>query len=83
MRRHRPQVALETIEVSLFGPTTQEERNAACLQAVDDFNAVFILNSSGFQGAATLCIVEENETIFISTQGQPDEFMDRSVKAGS
>ena len=59
-------------------PTTQEERNAACLQAVDDFDAVFILNSSGFQGSATLCIVEENETMFISTQGQPDEFMERS-----
>lgn len=71
-------LSLETIEVSLFGPTTQEERNAACLQAVDDFNAVFILNSSGFQGSATLCIVEENETMFISTQGQSDEFMERS-----
>lgn len=72
------QVVLETIEVSLFGPTTQEERNAACLEATEDFNAAMIVNSSGFQGSATLCIVEEKETIFISTQGQPDEFMERS-----
>ena len=46
-------LSLETIEVSLFGPTTQEERNAACLEAVDDFDAVFILNSSGFQGSVS------------------------------
>ncbi|MEO0495207.1 MAG: hypothetical protein AAF081_17510 [Actinomycetota bacterium] len=72
------QINLETIEVSLFGATTQEERNAACLQATEDFDAVAIVNSSGFQGSATLCIVEEKETIFVSTQGQPDEFMERS-----
>ncbi|MEM8707115.1 MAG: hypothetical protein AAGE98_11710 [Actinomycetota bacterium] len=72
------QVNLETIEVSLFGPTTQEERNAACLEATEDFDAVAIVNSSGFQGSATLCIVEEKETIFVSTQGQSQEFMDRS-----
>lgn len=71
-------IALETIEVSLFGPTTQDERNAACLQAVEDLDAVMIVNSSGFQGSATLCIVEEKQTMFISTQGQPDEFMERS-----
>ncbi|MEM9465798.1 MAG: hypothetical protein AAGA90_10520 [Actinomycetota bacterium] len=68
---------LDTIEVSLFGPTTQDERNAACLEATEDNNAVMILNSSGFQGSAVLCIVEEKETIFLSTQGQPDDFMER------
>ncbi len=71
------QVALELIEVPLFGPTTETERNEACLKATDDLNAVMILNSSGFQGAATVCIVEAKETIFISTQGQPQDFMDR------
>ncbi len=71
-------IDLRTIEVPLFGPTTQTDRNAACLQATEDFDAVMIVNSSGFQGSATLCIVEEKETIFVSTQGQPDEFMERS-----
>ena len=55
--------------------TTQTERNAACLQAAEDNNAVMILNSSGFQGSAVLCIVEEKETMFVSTQGQSNEFM--------
>ena len=68
---------LDTIEVALFGPTTQTERNAACLQATEDNNAVMILNSSGFQGSAVLCIVEEKETMFVSTQGQSNEFMER------
>ncbi|NDH24597.1 MAG: hypothetical protein EBY49_11805, partial [Actinobacteria bacterium] len=71
------EVVLETIEVSLFGPTTETERNEACLRATEDLNAVMIVNSSGFQGAATVCIVEAKETIFISTQGQPQDFMDR------
>ena len=70
-------IELDTIEVALFGPTTQDERNAACLEATEDNDAVMILNSSGFQGSAVLCIVEEKETMFISTQGQPDEFMER------
>lgn len=68
---------LDTIEVALFGPTTQTERNAACLEATEDFNAVMILNSSGFQGSAVLCIVEEQQTMFVSTQGQSDDFMAR------
>ncbi|MCH1450530.1 MAG: hypothetical protein L7U66_01895 [Acidimicrobiales bacterium] len=72
------EIVLETIEVSLFGPTVETERNEACLKATEDLNAVMILNSSGFQGSATVCIVEAKETIFISTQGQPQDFMDRS-----
>ena len=43
------QVALELIEVPLFGPTTETERNEACLKATEDLNAVMILNSSGFK----------------------------------
>ena len=62
----------------MFGPTVETERNEACLKATEDLNAVMILNSSGFQGSATVCIVEAKETIFISTQGQPQDFMDRS-----
>ena len=35
------------------------------------------MNSTGFQGTASLCIAEEHETAFISTQGQSAEFMER------
>jgi len=72
------QIDLHLIEVPLFGPTVETDRNAACVEAIEDENAVIIVNSSGFQGSATLCMVEEKDTIFISTQGQTDEFMQRS-----
>ena len=53
-------------------------RNAACLAMTEDHKSVIVMNSTGFQGTANLCLVEEQETIFISTQGQTEEFMDRS-----
>jgi hypothetical protein len=71
-------IDLHMIEVPLFGPTVETDRNAACVEAIEDENAVIIVNSSGFQGSATLCITEEHDTLFISTQGQTDEFMERS-----
>jgi len=71
-------IDLTTIEVPLFGPTVETDRNAACLEATEDHDAVIVVNSSGFQGAATVCITEEKETIFISTQGQTEEFMQRA-----
>lgn len=53
-------------------------RNAACLAMTEDHQSVIVMNSTGFQGSANLCLVEAQETIFISTQGQPEEFMERS-----
>ena len=35
------------------------------------------MNSTGFQGTASLCIADDHETVFISTQGQSAEFMER------
>ena len=70
-------IELHTIELEVLGATVDEDRNAACIQAIEDYEGVILLNSSGFQGSANLCIVEENETAFISTQGQSEEFMSR------
>ena len=67
-----------TLEVPVLGDTVDEDRNAACIEAIEDLDAVIVVNSSGFQGSATLCIVEEHETAFINVQPQPDEFMERS-----
>ncbi len=70
-------IDLRTIEYSPMGATVDADRNAACIQATEDFNGVILLNSSGLQGSANLCIVEDHQTAFISTQGQSEEFMKR------
>ena len=70
-------IEMHTIELEVLGATVDEDRNAACIQAVEDHEGVILLNSSGFQGSANLCIVEEKQTAFISTQGQSEEFMSR------
>ncbi len=64
-------------EAVVLGADVDASRNAACLAMTEDFNAVIVMNSTGFQGTANLCLVEEQETIFISTQGQTEEFMNR------
>lgn len=68
---------IRTIEFSPAGATVEAERNAACIQATEDYNGVILLNSSGLQGSANLCIVEDHQTAFISTQGQTEEYMAR------
>ena len=70
-------IELHTVEVPLIGATVDADRNAACIRAVEDHHGVILLNSSGFQGSANLCIVEQHETAFISVQGQSEEFMRR------
>ena len=70
-------IDLHTIHVDVLGDQLDEIRNAACIEAIEDNDAVIIVNSSGFQGSATLCIVEEHETAFVTVQPQPEEFMER------
>lgn len=70
-------IDLRTIEYTVMGATVDADRNAACIQATEDYNGVILLNSSGLQGSANLCIVEDHQTAFISTQGQSEEFMAR------
>ena len=65
-------------EAEVFGSDVDANRNAACLAMTEDHKSVIVMNSTGFQGTANLCLVEEQETIFISTQGQSEEFMNRS-----
>ena len=69
-------IEMHTIDVPVIF-AVDEDRNAACVQATEDLDGVILLNSSGFQGSANLCIVEEHETAFISTQGQSEEYMQR------
>ena len=64
-------------EAEVLGSDVDGSRNAACLAMTEDHKSVIVMNSTGFQGTANLCLVEEQETIFISTQGQTEEFMAR------
>ena len=70
-------IELHTIDLAVFGDTVEEEQNAACIQAIEDLDGVVLVNSSGFGGSANLCIAEQHETAFISSQSQAEEFMDR------
>ena len=70
-------IEMHTIEIPVLGATIDEDRNAACIEAIEDLGGVILLNSSGLQGSVNLCITEEHETAFISTQGQSEEFMAR------
>ena len=70
-------IDLHTIHVDVLGDLVDEVRNAACIEAIEDHDGVILLNSSGFQGSANLCIVEANETAFITVQPQSEEFIQR------
>lgn len=68
---------LSLVEVPGNAQDLDSLRNAACIEATEDRNAVVVLNSSGFQGSANLCLVEEHYSAFISTQGQLSEYVER------
>lgn len=68
---------LSLVEVPGNAPDLDALRNAACIGATEDRDAVIVLNSSGFQGSASLCLVEDHYSAFISTQGQRQEWVDR------
>ena len=70
-------IDLKLIETPAFGDNINELRNIACSEATEDHDAVVVMNSTGFQGTANLCIVEEHKTAFISTQGQSADYVNR------
>ncbi len=75
-------IDLQTVEVDALGGEGADIdalRNAACIEATEDVPGVIVMNSSGFQGSANLCLVEEAGVAFISTQGQTEEYMVRGA----
>ena len=70
-------IDLRLVEVPATGSDVDAQRNAACIKSTEDFNGVFVLNSTGFQGSANLCLVEEHYAAFISTQSQVAEWVER------
>ena len=70
-------IELHTLEHDPVSPDVDTDQNADCIEAIEDLHGVILLNTSGFQGTATLCIVEDHETAFITVQPQSEEFMRR------
>ena len=66
------------VEADVFGPDVDVSRNAACLAMTEDFDAVIVMNSSGFGGTAVLCLTEEQRTVYIGIGGPPEEFVARA-----
>ena len=71
-------LVMHTLEHDPVSPEVDAEQNADCIEAIEDLHGVILLNSSGFQGTATLCIVEDHETAFLTVQPQSEEFIRRS-----
>ena len=71
-------IELRTIEVDVLSTTVDDDNNAACIKAIEDYEGVILVNSSGFRGSANLCIAEAHETAFVAVQSQTAEFMERA-----
>jgi hypothetical protein len=66
-------VDMKLVEVPPTSANIDADRRNACIQATEDLKAPIVLNSSGFQGSALLCITEEHDTIlYTSTSGEED-----------
>ena len=70
-------LVMHTLEHDPVSPEVDTDQNADCIEAIEDLHGVILLNTSGFQGTATLCIVEDHETAFLTVQPQPEEFIRR------
>ena len=70
-------LVMHTLEHDPVSPEVDADQNADCIEAIEDLHGVMLMNTSGFQGTATLCIVEDHETAFLTVQPQPEEFIRR------
>ena len=66
-------------EYDPLNPDVEQARIATCIEATEDRDSVIVLNSTGFQGAALLCIAEEHDTAIMTTQGLPLDFYQRGA----
>ncbi|WP_419919584.1 hypothetical protein [Candidatus Poriferisocius sp.] len=74
-------IDLQLVEVSALGGGGEDIdtlRNQACIEATEDRNAVIVVNSTGFQGSATLCLADDHDTLFLTTQGNPRHFHEQA-----
>ncbi|MCY3785476.1 MAG: ABC transporter substrate-binding protein, partial [bacterium] len=68
---------VEVAALGVGGTDIDTLRNAACIEATEDHEAVVLLNTTSFQGTAQLCITEEHYAALIGHQALPEEYVRR------
>ena len=68
---------VEVAALGVGGTDIDTLRNAACIEATEDHEAVVLLNSTSFQGTAQLCVTEEHDSALITHQALPEEYVRR------
>ena len=68
---------VEVAALGVGGVDIDTLRNAACIEATEDHEAVILVNSTSFQGTAQLCVAEEHDSALITHQALPDEYVRR------
>lgn len=71
------QISMTESSYDPLNPDVEQARTTNCIEATEDNDAAVVLNSTGFQGAATLCVAVDNNTPLLTTQGLSDDFMAR------
>ena len=74
------QIDLRLVEVAglgVGGIDIDTLRNAACIEATEEHEAVILVNSTSFQGTAMLCVTEEHDSALIGHQALPAEYVQR------
>ncbi len=73
------QISMTESSYDPLNSDVEQARISNCITATEDNQAAVVLNSTGFQGTATLCVAEEHNTPLLTTQGLGDEFMTRGA----
>ncbi len=68
---------VEVAALGVGGVDIDTLRNAACIEATEEHEAVILVNSTSFQGTAQLCVTEEHEAALIGHQALPAEYIQR------
>ena len=68
---------VEVAALGVGGVDIDTLRNAACIKATEEHEAVILLNSTSFQGTAQLCVTEEHDAALIGHQALPAEYIQR------
>ena len=70
---------VEVAALGVGGTDIDTLRNAACIEATEDYQAVILVNSTSFQGTAQLCVTEEHDSALITHQALPEEYVQRGA----
>ncbi len=68
---------VEVAALGVGGTDIDTLRNAACIEATEEHEAVILVNSTSFQGTAMLCVTEEHDSALIGHQALPAEYVQR------